>query len=171
MKRNLFFDIILEPSDYRDMLLRELNTEVFYDIIVKEDTDHGFHTNVKLPNQGLYVLYKNCEPIYVGCSSTSIRTRIGRFIAGVRGTERLDENHSAAYKYIDVFGQDLNGVSIKSIPLRKSDLPDYLEIQDIEKMLIEELKPLFNNETHYGYTFEKGVKVVALEEQNNARFI
>jgi hypothetical protein len=171
MKRNIFFEIVLEPEDFVPLLMHELNNEDFHNVYVKENTDHGFSTTVKLPSQGIYIIYKNKQPIYIGCSTNSIHTRIGRFIAGVRGTERIDENHSAAYKYIEVFGQDLTGVSIKAVSLRPSDLPDYLNVESIERMLILKLKPLFNNETHYDYVFEKGVKVFSSKEQKDARFI
>ena len=171
MKRNVFFEIQLEPSDYKNLLLSELKMDSFHPIYVKEETDHGFFTTTKLPNQGLYVLYKKKQPIYVGCSKTSIHNRVGRFVAGVRGTERHDESHPAAYKYIAVFGRDLSDLNVKSIPLKQDDLPDYLVVQDIEQTLIKELKPLFNNETHYNYTFEKGVKITPVQETENARFI
>lgn len=171
MKRNIFFEIVLEAEDFLPLIFRELECEDFHTIFVKEHTDHGFSTTVKLPSQGIYIIYKNKQPIYVGCSTNSIHTRIGRFVAGVRGTERIDENHSAAYKYVEVFGRDLTDVSIKAVSLRPSDLPDYLDVESIERSLILELKPLFNNETHYDYVFEKGVKVFSLKEQKDARFI
>jgi hypothetical protein len=50
-------------------------------------------------------------------------------------------------------------------------LPDYLDVESIERALILKLKPLFNNETHYDYVFEKGVKVFSSKEQKDARFI
>lgn len=162
MQRNLFGEVTLTPEDYIPLLLNELSLDSFHELIVKEETAQGFSTNTVIPNQGLYVIYKNEQPIYVGCSNSSIHKRIGRFLSAVRGTERDDENHSAAYKYIDVFGRDLSGVSIKVLSLTERDLFGCMDLEDVEIELIKSIKPLFNNETHHDYVFQKGIKVVSL---------
>jgi hypothetical protein len=170
MKRNIFFEIQYEPEDFLPLFLKEISLDNFEKVIIREETAQGFFTNRKLANRGIYILYKNEQPIYVGCSESSIHKRIGRFISGVRGTERPDENHSAAYKYIDIFGRDLSDITVKTISISPQDLPEYINLTDIENTLIYSLKPLLNSETHYDYKFEKGIKIVSISEKN-ARFI
>ena len=111
MKRNIFGEIQFEAGDYTSFVLSELSSQSHYNITINEQTSHGFKTDLKIPNTGIYILYRNKQAIYVGCTETNIRQRIGRFIAAVRGTEHEDENHSAGYKYLEVFGNDLSDVT------------------------------------------------------------
>ena len=165
MKRNIFGNIYLEASDYLPLLLNELGSQSYYEIRVNKTTAHGFSTDVKLPDSGIYCIYKDEKPLYVGCTGSSIRNRLGRFIAAVRGTEHPDESHAGGYKYRALFGDDLSGITFKYCNLESSDLPNNLSVLDIEYELIKSLKPLFNNETYYDYSFEKIVKV-SLRSEN-----
>ena len=172
MKRDIFGQIYIEAEDYYTFLIKELSNQQHISIFVKEHTDHGFETNVKISDcPGIYVIYKDNKVVYVGCTSRSIRMRIGRFLAGVRGTEHWNENHSAAYKYVDVFGRDLTGLTIKFCRLEKSDLFSGIVLDNIETHIIEMMKPLFNDETYYDYKFEKKVVIKSKDGEYNARLV
>ena len=153
MKRNLVGEMVIEASDYTDNIVSELNKQMFCQIKPDLNTGRGFKTSwlETLPETGLYCIYKNEKPIYVGYSSASIRNRIHRFIAGVRGTESKNETHSGAYKYKKYFGEDLDGLSVKVFGFDVSVLPDYLKIQDIERDLMYKLRPILNMEINRGY--------------------
>jgi hypothetical protein len=165
MKRNIFGNIYLEAIDYLPLLLDEFNSQPHYEILVNENTSHGFSTNVKVPEKGIYCIYKNDNALYVGCTQSSIRNRLGRFIAAVRGTEHPEESHAGGYKYRSLFGDDLSGVTFKYCNLDSSDLPNNLSVKDVEYELIKSIKPLFNNETFYDYNFKKVVEV-SLRKEN-----
>lgn len=153
MKRNLIGEMVIEPSDYTNNIIEELNKQIFCQIEPDLNTGRGFKTSWRetLPESGLYCIYKNEKPIYIGYSAASIRNRIHRFIAGVRGTETNSESHSGAYRYKKYFGEDLSALSIKVFGFDVSVLPDYLNIQDIERDLMYKLRPILNMEINRGY--------------------
>jgi hypothetical protein len=159
MIRNILGEIQLEPKDYLTFIKRELDSQFHFGITVNEQTAHGFFTEAKIPNVGLYCLYRQNVLIYVGFTENSIRMRIGRFIAAVRGTEHPDENHSAGYKYLEKFGKDLSDLTFKYCEIKPSDLPSHIRLQDLEQCLIDDLKPLFNTETYDNYVFENIVRI------------
>jgi len=172
MKRDIFGQIYIESKDYCDLLLKEIENQEHISIFVKQHTDHGFETNINWVDcPGIYLIYKDNKIVYIGCTSRSIRMRIGRFLAGVRGTEHWNENHSAAYKYVDIFGRDLSGLTFKYSKLEKTDLFPGIEINDIENHVIEIMKPLFNDETYYDYEFEKKVIIKSKDGEYDARLI
>jgi hypothetical protein len=130
--------------------------------LTEEDlkTDHGFTTTEKISlTTGIYLLYRYNELIYIGKTDNCLRNRIARFIAGVRGTERFDENHSAAYKYIEFFGRNLSGLSFKYIAIDPFDLEHGVTIKDIENVLIEKMRPMLNGEIYKDYRFQKILKI------------
>jgi hypothetical protein len=168
MIKTLFDNYEFEKEDfakiYAKKFIEELNSLPKSKILVNENTDHGFSTNEKISLvSGIYLLYKYDILIYVGQSNHCIRQRIGRFLAGIRGTERFDENHSAAYKYIQYFSRDTKGLSFKYIGLSEPGRPVNLDfdvtLNDIEKIMIKRLNPLFNDETYSNFSFEKVLKV------------
>lgn len=155
-----------------DFLIDELENLPKYEIVVNESSDHGFLTNEKISTiSGIYLIYKDSELVYIGQSGTCIRNRIGRMLAGIRGTERYDENHSAAYKYVEYFGRDTKNLSFKYIPLKLEQLQQNLNFDDIENQLIEELKPLFNSEIYKDYRFQKVLKITDTLGVNGERVV
>lgn len=167
-------------SDYTEPYIKFLSEESVYlpkhKITVNEKTDHGFSTKEKIGSiSGIYLIYKEFEEsdilVYIGHSGHCIRQRIGRWLSGIRGTERFDENHSAAYKYVEYFGRDTSGLSFKYLPLKLEDLQHGVEIEDIENGMIEKLKPLFNNEIYKEYRFQKILKITDVLGENNERIV
>ena len=143
-------------------------------ILTEEDlkTSHGFTTTEKISLvTGIYLLYKKDELIYVGKTDNCLRNRIARFIAGVRGTERFDENHSAAYKYIEYFGRDLSNLSFKYIEINAEDLEHQVTIKDIEDVLIEKMRPILNSEIYKKYRFQKLLKITDVLGVNGERVV
>lgn len=143
-------------------------------VLTEEDlkTAHGFTTTEKISLvTGIYLLYKKDELIYVGKTDNCLRNRIARFIAAVRGTERFDENHSAAYKYIEYFGRDLSDLSFKYIEINAEDLEHGVTIKDIEDILIEIMRPMLNSEIYKDYRFQKILKITDVLGVNNERVV
>lgn len=160
MKFNLISESFeFEIDDYSECMIRQFNLDIPRPLIVKENTAHGFTTTIKLPKSGIYLIYKFQQLIYVGYTETSIRNRLGRFVAGVRGTEHEDEQHIAAYKYREVFGTDLSNVYIKAFGLDNKKLNCGITTKDIEFDLIDKLQPLLNNENYHNYDFRKVVLI------------
>jgi hypothetical protein len=164
MIKTIFGNYLFEKKDFADTyakyLIKEFESLPKHKIVVREDTDHGFLTNEKLSLvSGLYVIYKNDILVYIGETNYCIRQRIGRLLAGIRGTERPDENHSAAYKYIEYFGRDTSGLSFKYIPINVAELEYGIQLLDIENSIIEKMEPLFNKEIYKNYRFQKQLKI------------
>lgn len=153
MKKNLFGEMVIEPSDYTTTVIEELERQSFCHIEPDLNTGRGFKTSwlETLPDAGLYCIYKDEKPIYVGYSASSVRNRIHRFIAGVRGTESPTETHSGAYKYKRYFGECLENLSVKIFAFNVQVLPAHLKIEDIEVDLIYRLKPVLNTQINKGY--------------------
>jgi len=165
MNKTVFNTYEIEKSDYAKIYANHFIEELQYlrktKIDVNYDTDHGFTASEKISQvTGLYLLYKEDELIYIGKSDRCMRTRIGRFIAGVRGTERFDENHSAAYKYNACYGRNVDDLYFKYIELNIDDLQHDLTLDDIEQQLIRSLSPRFNSEV---YSKSKPLYVISYE--------
>lgn len=165
MIKTLFRKYVIEKDDmaglYANYMLDEINYLPKHELIVNENSDHGFITTEKLNLvTGIYLIYKSNELVYIGQTNSCMRNRIGRLLAGIRGTERYDENHSAAYKYVEYFGRDTSELSFKYLVVNPDeDLEFKVGLEDIENKLIEELKPLFNSEIYKEYRFQKVLKV------------
>jgi hypothetical protein len=179
MKKTLY-GYNIEKNDYADIYAKAFVEEFIgapaYEISVNENTDHGFSTNEKIGLiSGIYLIYKQVENqsvlVYVGHSGHCIRQRIGRWLSGIRGTERFDENHSAAYKYVEYFGRDTDGLSFKYIAIQPESLEHDLVIEDIEKLVIERMQPLFNGEIYKEYRFQKVLKITDIFGKNNERVV
>lgn len=176
MIRTIFDEIVFEKEDFSELyaqfFIQELASRPRYKLSAKEDTTHGVLTEIKISNKtGIYIIYKDDNIVYIGHSDTCIRNRLGRFLAAIRGTEREDENHSGAYKYVECFGRDTTGLSFKYVDINPNQLQFNLEVGDIEKTVIQKMKPFFNNETFYNYSFEKTLKVTSKEGIVNAKLI
>ena len=176
MIKTVFGNYEFEKEDfagiYAKYLIGEFDSLPKHKIVVKEDTDHGFLTDEKINLvTGIYLIYKDKELVYIGQTNSCLRNRIGRLLAGIRGTERYDENHSAAYKYVEYFGRDIDGLSFKYIELNSNDLKFNIGLQDIENKLIEKLKPIFNSEVYKDYRFQKILKITDVLGVNGERIV
>lgn len=150
MRRDIWGNIMQEPKDFSNLALADFDSQPFNAILPKLDTLKGFSTSQKekIPESGLYVIYKFEQPIYVGYATKSIRSRIARFLAAVRGTEREDETHPAGYKYNKVY-KDLDALSIKTCSMEFDKiLPSHINIEDVEKEVIYNLRPVFNSQIY-----------------------
>jgi hypothetical protein len=176
MITTIFKNYEFEKKDFANIyakhLIHEFQSLPKYEILVKEDTDHGFLTDEKISLiSGIYFIYKDDILVYIGQTSHCMRQRIGRFLAGIRGTERHDENHSAAYKYVEYFGRDTSKLTFKYVELNPKDLEYGIDLVDIENGMIEELKPIFNSEVYKDYRFQKHLKITDIFGINGERVV
>lgn len=178
MIKTIFSNYEFEKSDYAKIyaehFIAEFDSMPKTKIFVNFNTDHGFTTKEKISLvSGIYLLYKSNTLIYVGKSDHCIHQRIGRFLAGVRGTERLDENHSAAYKYVDYFGRDTTNLSFKYIKLAEPgefvNLDHHVTLQDIEEQIIRIMDPLFNRESFENFDIKKLVEILHKDKNVSER--
>jgi hypothetical protein len=176
MIKTLFGRYVFEKTDlanvYANYMIDEINHLPKHELVVNENSDHGFLTTEKLNLvTGIYLIYKSNELVYIGQTNSCMRNRIGRLLAGIRGTERHDENHSAAYKYVEYFGRDTTDLSFKYLELNIADLEFKIGFEDIENQLIEKLKPLFNSEIYKDYRFQKILKITDTLGINGERVV
>ena len=176
MIKTIFGNYEFEKEDfakiYAKYLVDEFKSLPKHKIVIKEDTDHGFSTDEKINLvTGIYLIYKNQDLVYIGQTNSCLRNRIGRLIAGIRGTERHDENHSAAYKYVEYFGRDTKGLNFKYIQIKVEELQFNVTFEDIENQLIEKLKPIFNSEVYKNYRFQKILKITDMLGVNGERVV
>jgi hypothetical protein len=176
MIKTIFKNYEFEKEDfagiYANYLIDEFQSLPKHKIIIKEDTDHGFLTDEKINSvTGIYLIYKNQDLVYIGQTNNCLRNRIGRLLAGIRGTERYDENHSAAYKYVEYFGRDTKGLSFKYIEMNLAELEFGVQFEDIENQLIKKLKPIFNSEVYKNYRFQKILKITDMLGVNGERVV
>ena len=163
---HIFNRYILKELDflkvsYLPILKNQIEEQSFHPIFIKEFTNRGFESDITVSDRkGIYLIYKKTDQpvlLYVGCSEACVYNRITRFIAGVKGTIREDENHPAAQKYVSVFGNDLDDLYFKFVPIEQSNLLENFShtVFDLEQLLIEEYEPLFNEETFFKYNFKQ----------------
>lgn len=163
MRRDLWGSIVYEASDFKDFVTNDLNSKKKYKVNYNDKLTHSISTDNKLPKTGIYAIYRNDLLVYIGCTSWSIHGRIARFVAGVRGTERDDESHPAAYKYIEHFGDDVENLYVSFCSIDPENLPDNILMTDIEEVAIVSMCPLFNEQTYDMYKFEKRAIIVNLK--------
>ena len=152
MKRNILGKVVLCPEDYSDLVLREFQQQKHCTILPAKDTKKGvISTDNKLINKkGFYCIYKERNAVYVGYSNISIRSRLGRFFAAVRGTEHPDESHAGGRLYRGRFGTDFSELTVKVVEFDEEDLvvAKTIIMEDVELSLIYSLKPMFNSQLH-----------------------
>lgn len=148
MRRNIFGNFDVTAEDYSKKILQELKYTHFISIQPNYETNKGVKADDFIDGAGIYFIYHKQELVYIGHTTHNVRDRIGRFFAGVRGTERHDENHPAAYKFVKFFDNKCEDLKLKIIPLEFTSLLCDVTMEDIETDLIYELKPLFNNEIY-----------------------
>jgi hypothetical protein len=176
MIKTIFQNYEFEKKDFAEIyakyLVDEFKSLPKHEILVNENTDHGFLTNEKINLiTGIYLIYKNQDLVYIGQTNNCLRNRIGRLLAGIRGTERHDENHSAAYKYVEYFGRDTQGLSFKYIKIDANELQFNVSFEDIENELIQKLKPIFNSEVYKNYRFQKILKITDMLGINGEKVV
>lgn len=124
----------------------------------------GFTKNIdlNLGIRGLYILYRNEVPIYIGLVEgllLTIHTRVGRYFSTLNGTNRLDEKHCGASRNLKLFGNSDKGMSVKAINITVMDniLKDScVTLGMLEKLLIRTLNPT-------GNVRGKGIKALTSE--------
>lgn len=148
MNRNVFGDFQITGKDYAIKIMEELNHSYRISIEPNLETDKGVISDAFINVAGFYFIYINGELVYIGYTNHSIHGRIGRFFAGVRGTERYDESHPAAYKFVKKYGCKCEDIFLKIIPVDCDSLLSDITMKDIEDELIYYLNPLLNNEIY-----------------------
>jgi hypothetical protein len=148
MIRDIFGNFMVTASDYGDKIRQELKHTNLISVKPKLHTDKGVIADDFIDGAGIYLLYRNDDLIYIGHTNSSVRIRIGRFFAGVRGTERHDESHPAAYKYIKLYGPICDNLRVKIVPLQQHTLLCDVTMEQIEYELIHTMKPTLNNEIY-----------------------
>ena len=148
MNRNVLGDIQITGKDYAIKIMEELKLEKFISISPNLETDKGVISDTIINVAGFYFIYTNGELVYIGYTNHSIHGRIGRFFAGVRGTERDDESHPAAYKFVKKYGCKCEDIFLKIIPVNYNSLLSDITMAYIEDELIYSLNPLLNNEIY-----------------------
>jgi hypothetical protein len=147
---NLLGEYIISADEIADRLL-EANPEHF-NIAIKPDTLQGFelytedgilkeHEPGRHGEVGMYSIHKDSHCLYVGESGRSIGTRLGRWIKEINQKSRSDENHSAAKKYRSMWGNDLNGMTVRIYSCKEQV---GISRGQVEKSLIKKLNPLLN---------------------------
>ena len=115
-----------------------------YQLSIVEDTMQGFTLEPRPPMTlcmpGIYGIYRYNELLYIG--SGKMHSRISRFVKEVRGLSRADEKFSAARKYREMWGSNLEGVEIMFCPYFEA--ADGYRMGTIETYLIQKLNPLLN---------------------------
>jgi hypothetical protein len=163
MKLNVFSEIQFEPSDYYELLKRQIDNQSHISFFPNYETSHGIRIEKTVPKVGVYLIYKmiheNYQLLYIGSTDHSIYKRICRYVAAARDTQRYDESHAGGEKHRKVFGDDLENMCIKYIDFKFSSLVD-VTMNDLEYYLIEKLQPIFNNENYWKYKFESKIEII-----------
>ncbi len=163
MKFNLYNEIVLEPSDYLALLKSQIENQPHIPIQPNYQTTHGVVIEQIIPKTGIYLIYKTInsktELLYIGCTINSIHSRLGRYFAAARGTQRFDENHPAGEKHREILNEDFDDMTMKFIHFDFSSLVDVI-IEDLELLLINELQPIFNSENYKNFFFEKQLRII-----------
>lgn len=147
MAKNLFGEVIFNPSDIAKSLIEE-NTQV-YDLIPMPGTKQGFVLSSKESDgypfvTGFYTILLKDTVLYCGYSMSpknGIYNRISRWVKEVKGSSTLKEKHPAAKKFRYMYGRNLTNLKVKLMPYHSSDKNT---IKAIEKSLIAIQNPWLN---------------------------
>lgn len=118
MITNLWGEVQMEAKDYAEEILKKLEQSDDVHFEPNYDTNKGlklFPDSVVLPNNGIHCIYRKGVPLYVGYSGNSTRERLGKFCAAVRQTLRDDEWHVGGVRYLSLFGEDFEGVTVRAV--------------------------------------------------------
>jgi hypothetical protein len=148
MHRNLYGEIVVTPSEVVDKLLPLSKMYKFSGRLTKKAAapvvGEGLDTlkRKEYDYPGFYIIYRNGQCIYVGCSKSSIAKRLTRFIKAVYCRLRFDESHPAGKKYQEMYGREnVDGLTVQICEFVP---PPNMEMESIERELIHRLKPIFN---------------------------
>lgn len=138
-----------EASDFASYALDSGKLGKRYRLVLSPNTKMGFSLQSNFEHAptlsnvgGVYALYRNDECYYVGGTSRNIHGRVARFIKEVMGRSTDFEDHPAAKKFRKMFGEkDLDKLFVSAVPL---NVPDYVKIEDVEKLIMKVLKPIGN---------------------------
>tara|TARA_B110000503_G_C6869252_1_gene297938 strand:- start:121 stop:588 length:468 start_codon:yes stop_codon:yes gene_type:complete len=148
--KDLMGQHIISVDDIADRLL-SANPE-YFKIAIKPGTVQGFelyredgilkeYQQCYYMVDGMYSIHKGTHCLYVGESGRSIGGRLSRWVKEINQKCRSDENHSAAKRYRSMWGNDLNGMTVRLYPCREQSC---FSRKQIEKALIRKLNPLLN---------------------------
>ena len=152
MRQNIFGEIVLEPADFAKTIIEGINRKYHTLIYPNTHSKKGFIKDGKdnIDKVGFYCIYKFKEPIYVGYSTSSIYHRIARFFGAATGSTLEYERHAGGEKYEKAYGQDIENLSVRSFHFDWTTLPFEFTMQEVEKEIIYELKPVLNSEVYRG---------------------
>jgi hypothetical protein len=147
---NLFGAHIITADEIADSLLA--SNPRHFKIAITPDTISGFelytedgilkeHEPGRHGEVGMYSIHKGSHCLYVGESGRSIGTRLSRWIKEINQKSRSDESHSAAKKYRSMWGNDLNGMTVRIYSCKEQAGISRVQV---EKALIKKLNPLLN---------------------------
>ena len=147
---NLAGEYIFTSDDIAHSLIDQCDTK--YRLEVDPTTKMGFKlltdkgilekkSDTIHERTGMYAVWKDHHCLYTGKSDKSMGTRIGRWIKEIQRKSLHNENHPAARKYREMWGEDFSNMTVCVYRIKKqSDIPS----KDIEKSLIRVLKPMLN---------------------------
>lgn len=156
MEMNLVGQYYKTPDDlFRELMRRDL---IKYDITHILGTkqgisiEHPVHGKADTNCNGFYVIYKFGQPVYVGhtAGKNTIHTRLSRWVKTLLGNNTEKEDHPAAKKYIETYGNSLNGISVLVYPVK--ECLEEVDAEMVETRLIQEFRPKFNKN---GTTFRR----------------
>lgn len=165
--RNLYNEEVVTASDIAQVLLREIDKcpglklkgkssdcPMAFSIEMPADNLLNTYNNFNIESlnrkAGVYCIYKENKPIYLGASDTSIGNRISRFVKEVWGKSRHDESHPAAKKYRNYFGRgNFESLTVRYVEYKKPNNINLVSKRrgddSIETNLVRVIKPLLNS--------------------------
>ena len=155
MRKNLFDEWVSEPIDFAKEIVKEFQTQDGIRFAPNLNKIKGFDywNNQKFPGNFtghlIYCIYKDGDPVYVGCSRNvqGLRDRMGRFCCQLTGKTKTAGEHPGAKKYKKIFKEDYSNLYVKYSQITKN-LPDGIKLEEIELEIIRILKPICNNEIY-----------------------
>jgi hypothetical protein len=149
MMIDLFGDKIEYRFDYDQIEKDILRNSIKNDIIPIsfKPTEKGvkmtYGKDCSLNVSGWYAIFKDNTLLYIGCSTTNISQRVGRFFKELVNKSRDDESHSCAEDYRkNYYDGSTNGFSL--MYFEDTEERSLNELERVEKRLIRSLRPLLN---------------------------
>ena len=148
MKIDLWGELTVEASDYADEIINQLNNEQSVAFEPNYDsTGKGvtlIPNTIKLPDNGIHCIYRNNVPLYIGYSGNSTRERLGKFCGAVRKTLRSDERHIGGERYLEAFGEEFYGITVRAVEYYAGqDIS--VKLSDITEEIAIKLNTAFND--------------------------
>ena len=138
---------VTKAKQYAVSIAKQLNEEYDIKFTPNYHSYKGVVLDSRIPDKGVYCIYRYGIPIYVGYSGNAIRERLGKFCAVVRGVNRKDEDHIGAKRYRQVFGDDFEGLSVRAVEYHQgSDVN--VTLSSIAEEVSNILDATFNNKNY-----------------------